>query len=90
MIYGSQIGALRSLRAAAAGLPRAPVEAHLDQAKQNSIEFLRPRSTFTEWFGFLERNDLTTAGDDGLYRITPKGVGFLTYIEGLGYPPRIF
>jgi len=88
VIYGTQVAALRALRAAPAGLPRAAVEAPLEQAKQSSIELLRPRVTFADWFGFLERNDLATAGDDGLYRITPKGVGFLTYIEGLGYPPR--
>jgi hypothetical protein len=90
IIWGSQIAALRSLRAAPAGLPRTPIEAHLSQAKQTTIEILRPKATFEEWFSFLESTDLATASPDGLYRIKPKGVGFLTYIEGLAYPPRLF
>jgi len=44
--------------------------------------------TFEIWFGFLTRSDL--AEGDALYRITTKGETFLSYIEALALPPRIF
>lgn len=89
-IYESQIAALRTLRASPGGASRASVEAHFLQIKAGlpNVAWLQALS-FEDWFGFLPRNELALVGVDGLYRITPKGMGFLSYIEGLSYPPRL-
>lgn len=89
-IYESQIAALRTMRATPEGAPRVSVEAHLFQIKAAypNVAWLQNLS-FEDWFGFLQRNELAELGLDGLYRIAPKGMGFLSYIEGLSYPSRL-
>lgn len=91
VVYGSQVSALRSMRATPEGVPRGVLEAHLDQAKQTltAVPWIQ-RLTFEDWFGFLQRSGLALVALDGLYRITSKGTGFLFYIESHGYPARIF
>lgn len=89
-IYESQVAALRTLRATPDGAARLSVEAHLLQIKAGypNVAWLQS-TTFEDWFGFLTRNEVAEVGIDGLYRITPKGMGFLAYIEGLSYPARL-
>jgi hypothetical protein len=91
VIYGSQVSALRSMRATPRGVPRIVLEAHLDQVKQSltTLPWIQ-RLTFEDWFGFLQRNGLALVAPDGLYRITSKGTGFLFYIESHAYPVRVF
>lgn len=87
-IYGSQVAALQTLREAPNGAPRASVEAHLAQVKNDVsmrlVVWLQSLS-FEEWFGYLQQQGLAEVGADQRYRITTTGAGFLAYIEGLGY-----
>jgi hypothetical protein len=90
-IYGSQIAALRTLRATPVGATREALEPHLAEVKHD----LRLPSwihalSFEDWLGYLQRNGLAELGADDLYHITPKATGFLDYVDGLGYPPRSF
>jgi hypothetical protein len=92
-IYGSQVAALRTLRAAPNGAARASVEAHLAHVKSNVnlrlvlwLETLR----FEEWFGYLQQQGLAEVDTDERYHITTRGACFLAYIEGLGYPLKTF
>ncbi len=90
-IYESQVAALRTIRATPAGTHRISLEAHLSQAKTvwGAVPWFQAL-TFEDWIGFPLRNVLAEVGTDGLYRITPKGLGYLAYTEGLGYPARLF
>jgi hypothetical protein len=92
-IYGSQVAALRTLREASNGAPRASVEAHLAQVKNDVstrlVVWLQSLS-FEEWFGYLEQQGLAEVGVDQRYHLTTMGAGFLAYIEGLGYARKSF
>jgi len=95
VIYGSQIAALRALRATGLdGLERASLNALLDQAKAtwSVVPWLQGLS-LDAWLGFLFFEDLI-AYPNGVGRdpvtITPKGGGFLDYIDAGRFPPRIF
>jgi hypothetical protein len=90
-IYESQVAALRTIRATPTGAHRISLEAHLSQAKTvwGAAPWFQVL-TYEDWIGFLLRNGLAEIGDDGLYRITPKGAAYLGYTEGLGYPARLF
>ena len=94
VIYGSQISALRALAATPAGLDRAALQAILDQTKTTYswAEWLQGLS-FDNWIGFLFLEDLigypNGLGQDPI-TITPKGVGFLAYIDAGRFPPRVF
>jgi hypothetical protein len=90
-IYGSQIAALRTLRATTSGAAREALEPHLTEVKRD----LRLPSwihalSYEDWLGYLQRNGLVEHGSDHFCQITPKGIGFLDYVEGLGYPPKGF
>jgi hypothetical protein len=77
------------MRGTPGGMQRMVLEAHLDSAKQTWSAFPWVQAqTFEVWFGFLTRSDL--AEGDALYRITTKGETFLSYIEALALPPRVF
>ena len=93
-IYGSQIAALRVLRAMSpAGVERDGLEANLRAVKAQfpALQWVQ-NLPFERWFAFLEQNDLATRAADAadLFHVTPKGTGFLTYIEALAYPNRLF
>jgi hypothetical protein len=100
VIYGSQIAALRSLRAAPEGsLPRGFLESHLALSKATWTAFPHIQNlTFEEWLGFLVRNELVSvpvANDLASVlaqhdTITQKGAAFLDYIDLLRLPARIF
>jgi hypothetical protein len=92
-IYGSQVAALRTLREAPHGAPRASVEAHLAQVKNDVSTRLvvwLASLPFEEWFGYLQLEGLAEVGADQRYHITTMGAGFLAYIEGLGYARKSF
>jgi IS30 family transposase len=90
-IYGSQVAALRTLREAPSGAPRASVEAHLAQVKNDvstrPVVWVQGLS-FEEWFGYLQQQGLAEVGADQRSHITTMGTGSLAYIEGLGYARR--
>jgi hypothetical protein len=92
-IYGSQVAALRTLREAPNGAPRASVEAHLGQVKNDIssrvVVWLQSLS-FEEWFGYLQQQGLAEVGADQRYHITTMGAGFLAYIDGLDYAQKSF
>jgi hypothetical protein len=92
-IYGSQVAALRTLREAPNGAPRASVEAHLGQVKNDVssrvVVWLQSLS-FEEWFGYLQQQGLAEVGADQRYHITTMGAGFLAYVDGLGYAHKSF
>jgi hypothetical protein len=92
-IYGSQIAALKSLRATPDGASRASVEAHLAEVKDNvNMRLLAWLQSlpFEEWFGYLQQHGLAEVDADERYQITTVGAGFLAYIEGRGYAPKSF
>lgn len=92
-IYGSQVAALQTLREAPNGAPRASVEAHLAQVKNDvgtRLVVWLQSLPFEEWFGYLQRQGLAEVGADQRYHITTMGAGFLAYIEGLGYARKSF
>jgi hypothetical protein len=92
-IYGSQVAALQTLREAPNGAPRASVEAHLAQVKNDVSTRLvvwLQSLPFEEWFGYLQQQGLADVGADQRYHITTMGAGFLAYIEGLGYARKSF
>jgi hypothetical protein len=98
IIYGSQIAALRALRSGQGGtLSRADLEPHLARSKSlwTAVAVIQ-NLTFEQWIGYLASHGLVeaTAGiaaaaAGGAYRITPKGEGYLDYIDVLGLPTRI-
>jgi hypothetical protein len=92
-IYGSQVAALRTLGAAPNGASRASVEAHLAQVKNDVSERLvvwLQSLPFEEWFGYLQQQGLAEVDAAERYHITAMGVGFLAYIDGLGYARKSF
>jgi hypothetical protein len=92
-IYGSQIAALETLRAAPNGASRASVEAHLAQVKNSVSTRLvvwLQSLPFEKWFGYLQQHGLAEVDADERYHITTMGAGFLAYIEGRGYAPKSF
>jgi hypothetical protein len=89
--YGSQIAALRTLRATPAGATKETLEPHLAQVKRDmKLPSWIHALSFEDWLGYLQRSGLAELGADGLCHITPKGTAFLDYVEGLGYPPKSF
>jgi hypothetical protein len=92
-IYGSQVAALWTLRETPNGAAREPVEAHLAQVKHNvnmRLVIWLQTLPFEAWFGYLQSNGLAEVGTDERYHLTIKGMGFLGYIDGLGYAPKSF
>jgi hypothetical protein len=66
-IYGSQVAALQTLREAPNGAPRASVEAHLAQVKNDVSTRLvvwLQSLPFEEWFGYLQQQGLAEVGAD--------------------------
>src|SRR5215210_6517534 len=75
-IYGSQVVALRTLRAAPDGAARAAVEAPLAEAKHEVSTRLvvwLQSLPFDEWFGYLRQQGLAEVDAEQRYRITTAG-----------------
>jgi hypothetical protein len=94
VIYGSQIAALRALRAAPNGVTRSGLNVLLEQSKATwSFATWLQALPLDTWLGFLFYEELITypngVGQDPV-KITPKGEGFLDYIDLLRLAPRIF
>ncbi len=94
VIYGSQIAALRSIRASPDEIaPREALEAHMNQVKSTLtlIPFVQAM-TFETWIGYLVTSGLAIQREEDrdTYRITSKGSGFLDYIDAGRFPRRVF
>ena len=85
LIFGSQLWLLHVLRNTPSGIPSSDLVQYFAQQKQQSPEM------FENWMlenylqllfkkGFCELNEPTQS-----YKITSRGVAFLSYISDLGY-----
>jgi hypothetical protein len=89
MIFGSQIAALRAAAAVdPLPMPESTLRQRFDEAKSKWSVAHKDR-TFAPWIGFLIGSGLIEIVPTG-YRITSKGRAYLSYIDSLGLPPRLF
>jgi hypothetical protein len=82
-IFGSQIFALRALNISPPNAPRDTLEPYFQSVQKS----LLPQMTFDQWMEFLLRTGLAASDiNRQMFNLTPKGRGFLDYIDRLGYP----
>jgi hypothetical protein len=87
-IFGSQIGGLRALKTSGGKVPLGEAERFFD-AKKAEFGNVYEKSTFSDWFSYVERNDLAKLVDASV-EITLTGEDFLRFLDAKGLPPRPF
>jgi hypothetical protein len=87
-IFGSQIEGLRALKNSGGRVTLGEAERFFD-AKKAEFGNVYDRSTFSDWFSFVERNDLAKLVD-AYVEITLTGEDFLRFVDAKGLPPRPF
>jgi hypothetical protein len=92
-IYGSQIAALRLFKDSPDGLRKEQLQEHVTRVKETFAFVAWVQTlTFNGWIGFLLIKLLVEnpPPDSNVYKITPKGSGFLDYIDTAKYPLKMF